>query len=730
MNRSGLAKLLALLFVSISLGAAPATRSYQAIDSQIRQIRDDLAKQGEAQQPNAPGWNALFDQLQKDLNAYSSAQNERDRLTALDSVYKISVALGSVTWAPAAELRESLRSWLRPRVRIAWAARRLVDHVHALPAVTDDSVKANREKWVTFVDDSLGKALSEYDAAPTVAKKQAGLQAVNSALVALRARNVLTPWNPSLELQAALNDLYNQPNLDVSVDADTLSPLFNVNLVTTGPVTRKGYTSQVTAGPKTGFGLIFSDDGIGFYNSQLMSSVTPIWDFQQQVANNKQGKRAAKMYHFNATQTDSSELFIYTYIRSTGLSIFPAYRHNVNADISTAPQPGGGLARAFASILGFNQEKITKLAYDNAIGRIRSSVAQEAMEEGTERTSREAAQRNVNIRQYLVGNNQLRYQNVLVEGLSLRSRPENALIAGRLLFTDAAHQLGADSPQPSSLAQPAAGISADVHVGSILTSFVQSYMHKEPVQEVQTLLVETQKVEPGTPPGKAVKVTRNQDYSAFLQAIDRAKAANDPKVVALRVKRPTVAPDFGTSAEGDLVALVNDFQLEVPAPSQQGIGAKMGPPARVYRIVSPQAEFALSFVVESKAKGEPLRLVGKIKEFDAGPNANVYAVGDDETQATPLNALARTVVLGFFRAKMQGQPVDVAIDTLNLRGYAIKSVSPLDPSGWIRVNLARAPLPAAAAEVAPAEPAAGPPAVPTPPTPPTPPAVTPPVTRP
>ncbi len=708
MKRSGLAKFPMILCAFAALGAVPATQSYQSVESHIKQIREDLSKPGGPQQPNAPGWNALFDQLHNDLQAYTAANNERDRLTALNSVYQISVALGSVSWAPSVELRESLRAWLRPRVRVEWAARRLVDHVNALPPVSDTSVKENREKWVTFVHNSLGKALNEYDSAQTVVQKQAGLQAVNSALVALRGRNALSPWNPSLELQAALNDLYNQPNLDVSVDVETLSPLFNVNLVTTGPVTRKGYTSQVTAGPKTGFGLLVSDDGIGFYNSQLMSSVTPIWDFQQQVASDRKGRRAAKMYQFSATQTDASELFIYTFIRTTGLSISPAYRHNVGADIATAPQAGGGFARAFASLLGFNQTKITRMAYENAIGPIKVNVEKEAMEEGTERTAREAAERNVNIHKYLVGNNQLRYENLLIEGLSLRSRPQNALIGGRLTFTDATHQLGADQPQPAKLFQPDSGISADIHLGSILTSFVQSYMRKEPVQEVQSLLVETLKVEPGTAPDKSVKVSRNVDYPAFLQAIDRAKAANDPKVVAIRVKRPTVPPEFGTSAEGDLVALVNDFQLEVPAPSQEGIGSKMGPPARVYRIVSPQAEFALSFTVESKAKGDPLRLTGKIKEFDAGPNANVYAVGDDEKQATPLSALSKTVILSFFRAKMQGQPVDVALDTFNLRGYAIKSVSPLDPSGWIRVNLARSTVPAAAAVTAPHESAAGP----------------------
>ena len=80
----------------------------------------------------------------------------------------------------------------------------------------------------------------------------------------------------------------------------------------TGPVYRKGYWSQVTAGPKTGFGLLPSDDGIAFYNKQTLVSVTPITDFQNQIAADPQGQRAAKLYQFSTTSYDWSELTITT----------------------------------------------------------------------------------------------------------------------------------------------------------------------------------------------------------------------------------------------------------------------------------------------------------------------------------------------------------------------------------------------------------------------------------
>ncbi len=110
---------------------------------------------------------------------------------------------------------------------------------------------------------------------------------------------------------------------------------------------------------------------------------------------------------------------------------------------------------------------------------------------------------------------------------------------------------------------------------------------------------------------------------------------------------------------------------------------------KVLRLSAPQAEFAISFKVEPQTAKEPLRLTGRIESFDPGPNAKVYAINEDETKATPLNAFASIFVLGGLRTKLQGQPIDVPLSNLQLRGFAITSVSPLDPSGWIRVNLVR-----------------------------------------
>ena len=86
----------------------------------------------------------------------------------------------------------------------------------------------------------------------------------------------------------------------------------------------------MTAGPKTGFGLLPSDDGIAFYNSQLLTSATPITDFQNQIASDPQGRRAAKLYEFSATSIDAAQLTVYTVLRASGLvdlaRVQPQYR--------------------------------------------------------------------------------------------------------------------------------------------------------------------------------------------------------------------------------------------------------------------------------------------------------------------------------------------------------------------------------------------------------------------
>ncbi len=311
--------------------SAPAAPTYVGVERTIESIRQAWAKPGARPEPNADGWNSLFDNLLGQLRGYASAGNDTNRLTALNQIYEISAALETVAWPPAATLRAELREWLRPRVRLAWARRRLSEMVTSLPAASDPNARANRTRWVEFVENDLGGALRDYDAAGTVQQRQAALRRLHEALGSLDRQNHGQQnggrtWPPSWELEAAMNDLFNRPNLDIAADAPTVAPVFEANLVQTGPVTRKGYTSMVTAGPKTGFGLLPVNGGIAFYNSQSMVSVTPIHDFQQQIEQDPQGSKAAKLYVFGATTYDWSNLTVTATITPEGLNLSPRPR--------------------------------------------------------------------------------------------------------------------------------------------------------------------------------------------------------------------------------------------------------------------------------------------------------------------------------------------------------------------------------------------------------------------
>ena len=542
---------------------------------------------------------------------------------------------------------------------------------------------------MAFVQDDLGRALHDYDAAATVSERQSALHRIHESLGLLGKGNQSRPWWPSWELQSAVNDLFNQPNLDISADVNTVAPVFNANLVESGPVTRKGYVSQVTAGPKTGFGLMPSDDGIAFFNSQLFTSVTPIWDFQNQIASDPQGRQAAKLYHFDATTYDTAELTITTVLRDSGLQITPSYGHNIDAAIGSEPTCDGGFGRLVAGLIGMNQQAINNRVYQGAIGKFRERIPAEAMEEGLERIAGETERRNADLRSKgLIGNNTLKIKDLQISQLALRSRPEGVFVGG-LFQWEGAPQLGADAPQPAKLTTFETGLTANVHLSSLLTNLTRGAFQHEPIRSVQNLTVVTKDVPAGTPPRESFTLIQNTDLPTFARAVDEARKAKNPKVTALRITRPQQPPEFSVDARGFLVALIHDFQLDVPAPEGEARGGLVGAAAKIYRIKIPLAEVALSYKVDTPPKA--LHVRAKVEEFSPGTNSEVLAITDDETKGIALSRFSAAVVLGAMGGRLRTQPIEFTVDESALRGFSIRSVSPLDPSGWLRLTLDRNP---------------------------------------
>lgn len=337
--------------------------------------------------------------------------------------------------------------------------------------------------------------------------------------------------------------------------------------------------------------------------------------------------------------------------------------------------------------MGLNQTKITSKVYQGAIGQIQSGVVEGSKEEAAEKAGQKAAQTNAQLAGVFVGSDRLDVKNFEIDGLKLRSRPEFVIVDGKVTWRGAEEQVGAEFPKPTKFQQAQSGISADVHLGSVMTNLARGYLQGDVAQSVENLMVVTKKVPPGTPPAQGIATERNVDFPTFLKAVEEAQKANDPNVMALRVKRPGRSPEFSVDRNGYLVALVHDFQLDVPAPPSAAKGGLSGPPAKVYRMTAPDAEFAISFQVTPATGDVPIKLAGRIEGFDAGPGAEVLAINDDESKAVPLTAFTRTLVLNVFGSRLKGRPIDAPLGDLNFPGFTLTSVSPVDPTGWIRVVL-------------------------------------------
>ncbi len=661
------------------LNASKAAPSYYAVSQAITEITQEWDKEGANASPSAPGWRAFFDGLNGELANFASAPDDKARLLSLGRIHQFDMSLWTTAWAPGTKVRTALDEWLTPRVRLAWAGRRLVEYV-------EQQKKEASPAWVKFVDDDLSSTLASYEGAKTVQARLAAMKRLTGVLGALRDNNRSVSWPLSAELQASLDNLYNLPNLDVSADANSISPFLSNDVVNSGPIARGGYVSQVTAGPKTGFGLLPSNEGIAFFNSQLATTVTPITDFQQQLEQDKKGRKVAKLYQFGAYSYDTPELTITAIIRpSTGLSLSPAYAHSIGANFGAAPIAGKGLARGVLAVLGLNREKITQKVGQQALPRITQGVIEGANEEAAERIPGVEAQTNAGLSKALIGNNTVAIRDFRINDVTMRSLPTNALIGGTIGHKDFANALGADMPQPRSLEVPASGVSVDLHLGSTMSSVVAGLLEGGEIKGVDNFMIVTKAVEPNAPPREGVTLGKNVDYPTFIKNIDDARAANNPKVTAIRVKKPTVPPEFAADSRGFLVILVRDFQLEVPAPP----GGLLGGNAKVLRFLVPTAEFVLSFHAVDAPSGRPNVIDAKVEDLVWGAGSKVQTIGDDESKPTTMGPFQANIALAGFRTKLQQVPIQAPLTSLKIPGFDLAQVSPLDPSGWIRVVLLR-----------------------------------------
>ena len=217
-------------------------------------------------------------------------------------------------------------------------------------------------------------------------------------------------------------------------------------------------------------------------------------------------------------------------------------------------------------------------------------------------------------------------------------------------------------------------------------------------------MILTKDVPPGTPSQRSGDHPRQRRLPDLRQGRGRGSKANNPKVTALRIKRPAQPPEFAADARGFLVAISTTSRSTSPPPI---------PRARPVRDWRARPRSCGSRFLSSRRPSpirSRLRLRGshrvkaKLEDFTPSPTSQVLAFNDDESKPTASEPVQRSAgAQRPWRLGCESQPIDASLDNLKLRGFAIQSISPLDPSGWVRLSLTRRPgAPPAGVAAAPA----------------------------
>lgn len=681
--------------VVATAGAAPAPPSYVGLEQRIARIRSAWMQPGAVDQPNAASWNTFFDALTADLQAYRGARTHDEQLRALARLSRKWYLLGSVGWAPAQDLRAELQAWLQPRVTLSWADLYLFQSLGRAPVVPGGMPVGVvglpaplADQWVKFGADMRAAHLA-FEGAQEVGEQVRAVERLNRGLASLQRYVGRNPWPVALQYEAAVRSLISHPNLDATLDLNTVAPILNMDPIKPEVVNFKGQTSYVTPGPRTGFGLLPSDAGIAFYNSQISYSVTPIRGFQEQVAADPQGQRAARLYQFSATSYNQAHAMIRVLLTPDGLIVMPDVQSNVDGNFGIAPIPGHGkhVTRSIAGLVGFGPDEILQQVEEEALPQLREQTASGSRELSQIKAGQEQAKFNAQLARFLIGNRTAVVGEFAVSNLSLSSRPWYVRANGLVQSRVSNDQTAAAFPKPLSFAAVPPGVAVDVHLSSLLGNVAAGLFEGQLGQNYQTVQLE---LTPAATEGEAAPppaITPNTTYEQYLARVRELREEQSGANV-LRVVRPAQAPRFSADAQGRLVILLEDFSLDVPAPPAAARGGLLGAPVDVYRVQLPTAQVVVSFQVDASDPTR-LRVTGKIDEFNYDNAATVTGLRDDESDGQPLNPLTRSVVLGTIANQIAGRPIDAPIPLAGLRGFVIDGVSPLDPTGWMRVTLRR-----------------------------------------
>ncbi len=657
--------------------------SYAEIEASIVSLEKQWQGLDPATNPELARATDFVKGLRTDLQAYSGTTDADARVAALNRLHQSVATLDQTTSPAEAQVRDDLRYWLRPRIALAWA------EYQTLAQTTKGSPE--RERWADFIEKTLRPAVGALEGAKTPADRTRAAESIDNAISTLQTRTDLPANAHSDTLVAALASLYLQPNVEVTIDHSALTSfIMPKGIVEPGPIFFKGQWSYVTPGPVQGIGFQPTADGVQIVVQQAFTSMTSIQGFEQQMeANDPRAKQATSMYRFSATTRDDAVVTMVALFQiGTGLQLAQGYQHAVNAAVNTTPVAGAGFKRMFASLLGQNQKAITDKVQQGVMAKLPGEVVSNARELSGIKSSQGAARANALFRPYVLDGQTVGANGVGITNLRLTTGSNYATAHGNLYSFDSPKPRRATFPQPRKLLSFQPGITADLHVPSVLANFTDGAFKNPEIQGITSLQIEAPA---GTAaPGTAPKISRNVEFPAYLEAVQQGQQAGNASQL-VRILKPSRAPDYSVASNGDLLVSIPDFQLDVPAPSQLKGGAVGGPAASVYRIAAPSVQLGLSVFLDRSNPAVPPALKAKVTSFNLDPKFSVKAIDKDEASAQPLNPIVSRVVSAGLSSKIVGQTFDLPVAALNRPDVALVDVSPLDPSGWLRLILAPRP---------------------------------------
>lgn len=675
------ARLIAALLLLASSGsaafAANAAPTYRNVQDQLAQLS-----------PSAP---EELKTAAKKLDDYLAKLVKTTDLDARLAAYR-ALAQDTAQWQAwsvsdpaAANVAYALNRWVTPRLQA------MEYGIAARDAVKrgDNWVTDEHRKIYSELVEPLAVALEQYEAADKTSLRVDARERIRSLTQELERRGRSVAWPDADQIIATIKSRWEAPNFLLTVSAEGLRPLLDRGIVNNEAIIFKGRTSYVTPRERYGYGLIPTPDAISFYIQQAMTSVTPVTDFEQQVANNQGGRILTRAYNLSNTIQNDSILTMSVAVRPSGVAMTPSYQNNVRPNLGIGPRSGGGLTRAFMGMAGMNQQRIVDEIYSRSIGQIQSETEINSKELGQQRADEGAAKINQTLAQYRRGPNTFGYEKIVAEQLNVRTEPTHIHAEARLLYD----RPGTQSIGPLDIAPPldpvdSRYITTAIHIPNLMENLATNFFLELAEKGTSTIAFMPDNDGDGA---LEIDIQTGQDLlqNAVGESIRITKAPKDAKLApgspfaAITISQGKLVPHFTMDDKGHLVMMLKSFKMDIAAPALALLSeGRMG---GAVRIDSPGAELDMEIINLPATDTQQERLALKVHSFQLDPRSKIYAYTEAGKEPAELSAFKKAAVLAGASAFLSSKPIDLPLDALKIGDkISVVKVAPLGKLGWFQ----------------------------------------------